>query len=395
MKKELTSKEKREYIFVIQLVSYVFGNRTNVKIPTDVDWKSVYTFSQKNKITNIVSYALESLGVDLPVEVKKVFTSDRKFLLMKDASQFAATQKVLSAFEKSGIDHLLVKGQFIKDTYPQPDYRVTTDVDIHINIEKLSKAKEITESLGFRTVVDGKKELIVNQPPFVEIEIHGDNGNFTDTVFSDDILKNAGLKVGSEHTYEFSINDHYVYIVEHFAKHYRDSSGMGIRMVMDMYCLYNALKEKLDFNYLTDQLKKSGTYKFNHMLIEKGKKYFESDFTDFDAVDIFILSNGFMGNREVLTYNMQRNFEKENGKTNNFFFNRLFPPKNDMADEYPVLNKAGILLPVTWMCRWGKLAFGKDRKIHYNSIKVYNTYNDNAEFEYLKRIMRESGFEDF
>ena len=394
MKKVLTEKEKSEYTFIIRLISCLFGNRQNVSVPDDLDWQSVFACSKKNSISNMISYAAKYLGIPMPADAQRVFSSERKFSLMKDASQFAATQKLLSAFEREGVDNLLVKGQFIKDTYPQPDYRITCDVDIHLRQPDLKKAEEIANSLGFKTIFSSDILAIVRQEPFVEFELHADNGEFADTTFSDDLFLSAKLTGGTAHCYRFPLEQHYIYIAEHYAKHYRDLSGMGLRMVMDMYCLHRFYKDRLDFSYIDKRLKRSGIDRFHRMLIEKGRAYFEGNFSgEFDSVDIFILSNGIMGNREVYTYNLKRRSDTNDGEKRTYFFRKVCPKPKLMKHYYPVLNEHPVLLPCMWVYRWGDILFGKSRKTHLENIKYLKQYSSTGEQEYLKNIMIESGFD--
>lgn len=393
MKKVLTEQEKNEYIFMIRLISHSLGNTPPPTVPENMDWKSFFAVTQLNNVSNIISYSADTIGIAMPEDAKRVFTAERKFSLMKDASQFAATQKLISALEQGGVDNLLVKGQFIKDTYPQPDYRTTCDVDIHLRQSELKQAEGIANSLGFKTIFSSEVLSIVRQEPFVEFELHADNGEFADTVFSEDLFASAVLKNGTAHCYEFPLEQHYIYIVEHYAKHYRDLSGMGLRMIMDMYCLHNCYKDKLDIKYVNNCLKRSGIDRFHSMLIQKGEKYFFDSFTgQLDSVDIFILTNGVMGNREVYTYNLKRRSDTNDGE-GAYFLRKIFPKPKLMKQYYPVLKKYPALLPVMWTYRWGDILFGNSGKIHRENIKYLKQYSNSAEQEYLIEIMRSSGFD--
>lgn len=394
MKKQLTSKEKSEFTLILSLISFLLGKREEVSVSPDTDFKSIISISERNSITNMVSYALTKANAPVPKDIKDALVYRQKYMLMKDAHQYSATKKLISALERAGVNNLLVKGEFLKNTYPQPDYRVTADVDIHINAQDFSTVKQVAQELDFGIGYEGESLMIVYQEPFSEFEIHGDNGEFADTVFGENLFEKAVLLKGTNHTYRFSDEDHFIYIIEHFAKHYRDVSGMGVRMVLDVYCLYNSYKEKLNFDYIKTALKKSGIYNFYKMLLAKGKKYFEEDVnsSEFDIVDIFILTNGIMGTKEIMAYNGKRKYQESYGKSKNYTFNRAFPPVKRMIEEYPVLEKHRIFLPVFWVHRGAKIVFGKDRKQYFENMETYRKYNDDEEMAYLQKVMKKSGF---
>ncbi len=401
MKKEFSLKEKNEYIFILNLLSFLFEKKEKVVVPENINFKTVYRIAAENCISNMLSYAVSKLQVDIPSDMMKGLVYKQKFMLMKDASQFAATERLINAFEKNGIDNLLVKGQFIKDCYSQPDYRFMSDVDIHIHTNDLPKIKKIVADLDFKISVETENLMIIYQEPFVEVELHGDNGMYDDTVFGENLFFSAVLKEGKNYTYEFSPENHYVYIVEHFAKHFRDLGGMGIRMMTDMYMLHRMYQDKINTEYVYKKLRASGTFKFHRMLLSKCIKYFEQGMNkdNFDIVDIFILTSGVFGTSEVLTYNKRIKYEKKyfDGKENDssnekYILRRLFPPAKRMAEDYPSVNQTKLVLPFVWAHRGLKIAFSKDRKKYAENIARYKKYNKNSEIQYLKEAMKKAGF---
>ena len=396
MKKEFSLQEKRDYIFILKALSCLFGNRSTIETE-NVDMQNVFKISRDSHIANMVSYGINKAGIKLTGDVASAFEYNRKYMLMKDASQFVAQKKLIDAFESNGIANLPVKGQFIKNTYGQPDFRTMSDMDIHIKISDFNKIQEVLKALDFNVSLVTQNLILASQPPFVNLELHGDNGEFKDTTFGDNLFNVASLIEGKSYSYEFSLENHYIYIIEHYAKHFRDVSGMGVRMVCDVYNLYRTYKDKIDFEYVNDILKKSGTYKFHKMLIEKSKIYFESTLNEdsFDALDIFILSNKIFGTREILIHNSNKKFSDtylENSQKENYLIHRIFPPRKKMANYYPILNKAKFLLPFTWLHRGAKLMLSKNSKAYRQNIKDYKKYNDKEVYDYLKDIMKQAGF---
>lgn len=397
MKKEFTQQEKREYNFILKILSKLFESSTCDISDFEINYSEIFKITALHGIANMVSYALESLDLNVPKNDLDSFVKYRKFMLMKDASQFAATQRLIDAFEKQGIDNLLVKGQFIKDAYKQPDFRVMNDVDIHIRRRDITRIKNLVLSMDYQVMEETDDLLVVVQQPFVQIELHGDNGEFRDTTMGNNLFDVARLKEGKSHTYEFSVNDHFVYIIEHYAKHFRDLGGMGIRMVADVFNLHKHLYNSLDEKYIEEKLKSSGTFKFYKMLLSKCKQYFESGNTDiiFDDVDVFIMSSLLFGREEVLYYNRQLDYQRKyfnNSDKENYIIRRIFPPRKRLIEECPLLKKTGVILPLVWVHRNIKLLFGKDKKNYKRNLKNYKKYSDKSQLEYLLDVMKKAGF---
>ncbi|MGN1131967.1 MAG: nucleotidyltransferase family protein, partial [Ruminococcus sp.] len=397
LKQEFTQQEKREYNFILKLLSRLFESTPCNLSDADIDYNRIFKITALHSIANMVSYALESSHLDVPKDNLDSFIKYRKFMLMKDASQFAATKKLIEAFEEQGIDNLLVKGQFIKDSYKQPDYRVMNDVDIHIRKSDFKRIKEIVTSMDYEVIEEKENLLIVVQQPFVQIELHGDNGEFRDTQMGENLFDIAMLKKGKSHTYQFSVNDHFVYIIEHYAKHFRDLGGMGIRMIADVYNLHNHYNNSLNEKYIQNKLTASGTYNFYKMLLNKCRQYFESgDKTiTFDSVDVFIFSSMTFGREEVLYYNRQLDYQRKymnNSDKENYILRRIFPPRKKLIEEYPSLKKTGATLPLVWVHRNIKLLFGKDKKNYKKNLELYKKYNDKSQLEYLLYVMKKAGF---
>ena len=397
MKQQFTQQEKIEYNFILKLLTGLFSDNSCNISDIGIDYNRIFRITALQGIANMISYALESSNLDVPKENLDSFIKYRKFMLMKDASQFAATKKLIETFEQQGIDNLLVKGQFIKDSYKQPDYRVMSDVDIHIRKSNIPRIKDIVLSMDYEIYEESDTILVIGQKPFVQIELHGDNGMFRDTKMGDNLFDIATLKEGKSHTYEFSLNDHFVYIIEHYAKHFRDLGGMGIRMITDVYNLSNHLNNSIDEKYIKEKLTESGTYNFYKMLLSKCKQYFESGdkLIDFDSVDVFIFSSMTFGREEVLYYNKQLEFQRKylnNSDKENYILRRIFPPRERLVEDYPSLKKTGVTLPLVWVHRNIKILFGKDKKNYKRNLKNYKKYSDKSQLEYLLDVMKKAGF---
>lgn len=394
MKKKFSPKEKTQYKFLLNVLGSLFSN-IPLENNNQIDFRDLYFTSAKSRVANMVSYALEKSKINVPKEIMNMFIRCRKFMLMKDASQFSVTKKLISEFEKQGIDNLLVKGQFIKDTYPQPDFRVTNDVDVHIKSKDIEKARTILSSLDYRIIESTDDLIVAVQDPFVQFEIHCDNGNFRNSTFTENLFSNAKLINNTNHTYKFIDEYHYIYIVEHFAKHYRDLGGMGVRMIIDVYFLNKYLKNNnADYDFINEKLNENNLTKFHNMLLEKADLYFNKRIKDFDDVDVYILSNMTFGTEENRILNERRKYNEEynNSTEENYIKSRIFPPYKRMVEEYPSLKNKKLLLPLYWLHRDFKILTSKNLKQYQENLSEYKKYDNKEEIDFLDNVMKKSGF---
>lgn len=394
MKKEFSPKEKTQYKFLLNVLGFLFSN-IPLENNDEIDFRDLYFTSAKSRVANMVSYALEKSKINVPKEIMDMFIRCRKFMLMKDVSQFSATKKLIAEFEKQGIDNLLVKGQFVKDTYPQPDFRVTNDVDIHIKSDDIEKARTILSNLDYRITESTEDLIVAVQDPFVQFEIHCDNGNFRNSTFTENLFSNAKLINNTNHAYKFTDEYHYIYIVEHFAKHYRDLGGMGVRMIIDVYFLNKYLKNNnADYDFINEKLQENNLTKFHQMLLEKADLYFKKGIKDFDDVDVYILSNMTFGTEENRILNERRKYNEEynNSTEENYIKSRIFPPYKRMVEEYPSLKNKKLLLPLYWLHRDFKILTSKNLKQYQENMSTYKKYDNKEEIDFLDNVMKKSGF---
>lgn len=71
----------------------------------------------------------------------------------------------------------------------------------------------------------------------------------------------------NEYTYEMSIDDFYLYMVGHMAKHFK-FGGIGIRMLLDFMIFKNRLEKDCNRSYIEFNLDKAGLLQFEKEIKE-------------------------------------------------------------------------------------------------------------------------------
>ena len=132
-----------------------------------------------------------------------------------------ALNQVANALETVGIDYIPLKGSVLRDLYPQPSMRESSDVDILIREKDLERAIEaIKSNTDFEYInLFHHDAQFVNQR--VHLELHF--SLLTNIDKFDVVLSRAwdyAILPGSGHCYEFEPDYQIFYVTIHAAKHF-------------------------------------------------------------------------------------------------------------------------------------------------------------------------------
>ena len=214
----------------------------------------------------------------------------------------------------------------------------------------------------------------------------------------------------------FSDNDFYVYFIVHTYKHFLNS-GMGLRTVLDVYLYLNNLQDKLDFDYIEEQLKKLDAYDFEQTFRSLAFKMFGENAKEgnaaadelqdsFDAKEQDMLRESFDAKKQdklcgsfdakeqdkwwnsfddkehdMLSYildagtygNLENSVAHKMGYTKGekkkasdkakYIFRRLFPSMDTIEEFFPFFYKHKWAIPFLYIYRIGKMPFTRRKKV--------------------------------
>ena len=343
MKIALSDNQKIYSKYYIELLASAINNTTPENPPDNFNWEYYIKHAQKNSVLNILSYAIEKLSVKPDESLLKVANNERFFHIIKETSQLVEVEKILKEFEKAQIKNIPLKGYYMKQLYPQSDYRTMTDIDILINKKDFSKVKKIFNDLGYfedaiirHTEIHFRKEML-----YFEIQ---SNLNENEDNYFDDIWQKVSLSKDSEYSYKLNKQDFYIYMIYHCAKHF-NGCGLGIRMIMDVY-IYLSQAKNLDWDYINSAFEKLRIKKFANEIKNIATNWFSSEKTEITPLGEFVLYCSTFGQREIGFYRDSANTK------GNYWLNQIFKPYSKMKNQYEYLNKFPFLLPISWIQYW-------------------------------------------
>ena len=348
-------------------------------LPDDFDYSRLYDFAKRQQIIPLLYY-----GVRNDARFLSSAGADKlKYAALYSAAvsdhQLCEVEKICAEFDKNGIDYMKLKGTVLKKMYPQKDMRVMGDADILIRESQMDLIGNVMHSFGYTFKVDGEYEWVWKKGE-VKIELHKKivSSNSRDFyAYFDDGWKLARKKNDLASEYVMSIEDEFVYLVTHFARHYR-YAGIGIRHATDIYVFMEKHCE-LNMDYVNKVLKTLGIYTFFVNVCRMLDVWFgegESDeISEFLTNKIF--QNGAYGTYQTSLKSQALVLSKgrdAKGAKRKKFWSLVFPAYKEMCTSYTWIKGRAWLLPVAWVYRVLKvLMFKRDKiKLHRNHIKAIN-----------------------
>lgn len=349
--------EKRCSQYTLSLIQSVMNETEVPPLPPEIGLDSLYAFSRKHNIEALLYYGLCRLAQTPADPVWHSWENRIHLLLAQGAVQLTDRDMLFDALTAAGIPLLPVKGCWLKELYPNIEYRQMADLDMLIPPEKAIAAKELLLSMGYSTNAfdDSPNHASFSNPPYTEVELHvsllpGKN-RYYDNVW-DRVAKVEGYPC----LYRFSPEDEYIFYLLHLNKHLEDA-GTGLRSVLDSV-VYRRAYPHMDREYLKKELTGLGLWTMAVQIETLADCWFVTG--DPVPKELEGLAQGILqaGSYGTIDNRSQHRLDRLEKKYSNPFIRFLVywvtqtcRPLSEMRQSYPILCKLPVLLPVFWVVR--------------------------------------------
>lgn len=380
-------------IGIVTLLRSALKNEAGT-IPEGFDWEKARKVLYEHHLTAIAVRGAARCGVPRTEpalqKMKIQFCQD----IAVSRLQMQQLSAVYEQFEKHGIQYMPIKGAVLKSMYPQPELRMMGDADIMIHQEQYPQIREALLSLGLQEKLirdhectwcngDFKLELHRRLIPSYNKDYYSYYGDGWHLAQPNE--QGSACYMGAE--------DHFIYLLVHFAKHYRDGT-ISAKNLCDFW-VWRRVYPDMNEAYLQEQLQKLKLLDFYKNILDLLDVWFEGA-TPTEAVEI-LTHTAFQGGiynveeSEIASYLLKRSVEGNSlsegrGK---WFLRKVFPAAIALHRRYPVLKKYPVLLPVIWVWRWFELAFirrDRVREVTQNARKA-----DDSRITYYKEQLQAVG----
>lgn len=389
--------ESLEKNYLLKLIRYVLQDRT-IAIPEPelgMNWDKLIQLAQRHSILNLIFYGVEKLPLSLQPD-REHYEYLRKSMLaeiIKSNAQLSTAEELLEVFEQQGVYAVALKGINTKQYYPQADMRSMGDIDILYKDSQQRLVKSIMEQLGCEGFIQGRKHDKYYLQPFINIEMHRElvTPESAYSWYYQNIWEKVHKRANCRYIHEMMEEDAYIYTILHLIEHFKNG-GVGIRFIMDVF-VYNH-NEKLDWEYLTSELKKLDVWKFFCNISNLAEMWFGAEKQMYSAADkeildtlaAYVLNNGTYG---TLRNAAALSVEKQGRII--FLLKVCFPGLHSMQSMYPWLKCYPFLLPWGWILRGIQACFFRKKNVK-SQLDVYK-YGDRAYGRELRKFYRECGLE--
>lgn len=348
---------RTETRYLLEIIGSIVFNKNNPKLPRELDWDYVYNAAKIHGLTNIVYYGMDLIGFIPPPDIRQKLIDANRVAVYVEAQQELETRLIESMLTENRIRSMLLKGPIIRRLYPRPDMRSMADVDILVDAANLEKIKEIMRDNGYSLFSEGDHHDIYVKKPFMTVEFHryliGEKLDERLYEYYKDPWELACVSQESEYLFGLSIEDYYIFLLAHGAKHFKNG-GCGIRTLIDLRVYLNYYNDSLDWDYIYDELEKCGLLKFSEVLRKLTEIWFcgapGSEF--YDELSDFIVESGLYGTQKN---NMTNKVRKAGGSVRGAkikqAFGMMFPTIEHMTVLYPRLEGNLWLLPFAYLHR--------------------------------------------
>lgn len=342
--------------YVIELIRAVLEDRKPQEKPQQIDWNDIFRMTQKHNLQCMIyDGVVRTAGLPEQTIMEK-WTKSVRLCSMQSIMQQEESVYIFGKLKQREIRVLPLKGYFMKELYPKPEYRQMGDLDILIDQDNRGKVQEAMQNMGYILEKSGSEDTVdvYQKAPWICVEVHNELLSYHHKNHNQyrNIWEKACEKNG---IYQMSWDDYYIFMIEHFAKHFY-ISGCGIRFLLDVYIFLEKKGTDLHPEYLKEQFRVRNLEDFRQKMEKLAYQWFGKEGRIGDTEEeCTILLSGVFGNLQ----NYYRNMQKEIYQKYKiawlvkpiYIWKRIFVPYYEMCEKYPVLEKWPVLLPAAWMFR--------------------------------------------
>lgn len=390
---------QNEKYFVTLISSYL--NQATPPLPNNVDWQEIYRLACIHNVCAIVADRIMALSEDTGIDSELIskFRQQLGYTLIDTGEKEEAQNFIKELLESSNTDYIFIKGAVLKNYYPVPELRTSSDTDViirHTDMEKVrgiiaEKATDISDSNSNVITV-----LYKNQHIEIHSELDSDHPYFND-IFS------LCEKDGNE--YIISDKLHLIYVLCHMIKHFK-MCGAGIKMFMDIDVLLRRLGD-FDYKSFIDKCSQLNIDIFASACFSLCKKWFDTpiskeanNFADERIIALFeeeILSSGNFGFNVRDLGNYYINKGMKSGKKNTFITKikamlaLFFPKKAYLMRQFEYARKHPFLIPIAWANRIADAVF---KRSEHSKSTIKSIFTSGNESEQYINLLRELDIRD-
>ena len=303
----------------------------------------------------------------------KIFCRDAALAKRLDSVFYAAVvgsvnriadfEELSATLSANGIEHMPVKGYYLRRLWPAPEMRTFGDIDILIHPHDRQRTHELMKSLGYAVEHDWEPTFsYIKGAEYYEIHTNLMDGNLDGRADLQKYFCNAWQHAVPDEGLRFAPdkNFHFIYTVCHLAKHLY-GGGAGLRMYIDIALQIQKYDVELDWAGIAEELEILKLTEFFHTVMNACRDWLgvetscslpEADEEALSTLLEYTLDSDLFGHIRDHSVVELRNADEKNSATGKLLLRMLFPSADEIEQRYTFLKGRRWLLPAAWILRF-------------------------------------------
>lgn len=276
--------------------------------------------------------------------------------------RYSAFEELSRALTDAGIDHLPVKGWYLRHLYEIPELRTFGDIDILIRREDRQAVHQLMTGRGFDVKTDWEPTYTYARGAEL-YELHTNlmdaslDGRSDLPAYFADAWSHSEIREGR--CREPGLDFHFLYTLCHLAKHLY-TSGAGLRMYLDAALFIQKHRDALDWTVIRREMAVLGLSDFLDTILTACESWFGvsagCDFYRVEAADELLRYTldadlfGKLRDHSVIEMRNRRESNETDGR-GSAVRRILFPPYEALVKRYTYIEGRRWLIPVALVHR--------------------------------------------
>lgn len=378
---------------VLELLrAFIYGEEPKLSGKSNIE--ELLKFAYRQKLLGIFAYMNKRWSLFDSEKAKSLDAAYYSALFESTVrcSKFLKLSEILS---ENKIEHMPVKGYYIRELYPVKELRGFGDIDILIHEKDRKRCDSLMKSLGYTVKNDWEPTYsYIKDDEYYEIHTNLFDVRLKDRADMTEYFSSAWLHAKKDSGLRFvpDTEFHLIYIICHLAKHL-STGGAGIRMYLDVALYILRYDSVISWERTEEEFKKLGLERFFHTVLSAVNEWFyvkaSCDFENFgeelsELLEFTLDSDIFGHSRD----NSAIKLRGEGRSKKRTALKILFPPAEQLENRYTFLKRSRLLLPLAWIVRVLK-NFGLIPKKIKELVNLKKT--EISEVESFDSFMREIG----
>lgn len=341
---------------VLELLrAFIYGEEPKLSGKSNIE--ELLKFAYRQKLLGIFAYMNKRWSL---FDSKKAKSLDAAYYsaLFESTVRCSKFLKLSEFLSENKIEHMPVKGYYIRELYPVKELRSFGDIDILIHEKDRKRCDSLMKSLGYTVKNDWEPTYsYIKDDEYYEIHTNLFDVRLKDRADMTEYFSSAWLHAKKDSGLRFvpDTEFHLIYIICHLAKHL-STGGAGIRMYLDVALYILRYDSVISWERTEEEFKKLGLERFFHTVLSAVNEWFyvkaSCDFENFDEelseLLEFTLDSDIFGHSRDNSAIRLRGEERSKKRT---ALKILFPPAEQLENRYTFLKRSRLLLPLAWIVR--------------------------------------------